>query len=176
MSLLSGLVLGLGAGFPVTISGLGLGRTEGGSSWQPVALPAAGAGILYIASSASDMGSLRLVGSTQLPCVMRVLLRARNSALLIEGLGFRGTNWSCLNTTYALSVSTASVHILSRHPLTHTHTRTHTSLQIRALAKCWHSLHFRQLGSYTAGILEQKGMVGLQYSDSPPGGALLTFR
>ena len=122
MSLLSGLVLGLGAGFPVTISGLGLGRTEGGSSWQPVALPAAGAGILYIASSASDMGSLRLAGSTQLPCVMRVLLRARNSALLIEGLGFRGTNWSCLNTTYALSVSTASVHILPMHPLTHTQT------------------------------------------------------
>jgi len=123
MSLLSGLVAGLGAESPVTISGLGLGRrTEGGSSWRPVALPAAGAGILCIASSASDMGSLRLMGSTQLPCVMRVLSGARNPALLIEGLGCRGTSWSCLNTTHGLSVSTASVHILPTHPLTHTHT------------------------------------------------------
>ena len=61
MSLLSGLVPGLGGEFAVTISGLGLGRRpEGGSSWRPVALPTAGAGVLCTASSASDMGSFRL--------------------------------------------------------------------------------------------------------------------
>ena len=129
MSLLSGLVPGLGAESPVTISGFGLGRrTEGGSSWRPVALPAAGTGIRCIDSSASDMGSLWLdSGEHTTPLCNEGPFGGKEFSLADRGTGMRRDKlvlpkynpWSfCLHSLCA--------HYAHPPPNTHTHTHTHT--------------------------------------------------